>query len=202
MKLLTTLISPYGRKVRFVLAEKRIEFDLIETPTTDETLASFNPLGKVPCLMLDDEKALYDSRVIVEYLDAISPVSRLIPQDTRQIANVKRREALADGIIDATVLIVLERRRPASQQSPEWIERQTLKITRGLAAVAEDLGEKKWLMGDVFTLADIATACMLDYLNLRLPELAWQIEYPSLAAYLQRLSEEKPSFAETAPPGV
>lgn len=202
MKLLTSLTSPFGRKIRIVLAEKRIECELVETnPFEPESgLPQINPLGKVPVLVLDDGAAVYDSRVIAEYLDSISPVSRLIPQDHRQAISVKRREALADGITDAAVLILLERRRPARQQSKEWISRQTAKITQGLTTLSEELGERKWLLGETFTLADIATGCMLGFLDFRLPDIDWRTPHPNLVDFLSRLEKEAPAFAETTPP--
>ena len=115
MKLLSSQTSPYARKVRIALAEKKIEYELVEASPWDAgtSVPAINPLGKVPVLMLDDGTALYDSRVIVEYLDTVSPVSRLIPEPSRQRIAVKRWEALADGICDAAVLIVRESKRPA-----------------------------------------------------------------------------------------
>ena len=125
MKLIGALSSPYSRKVRIVLAEKHIDYDLVvDNPRDTATrVPDFNPLGKIPVLVLDDEIALFDSRVIVEYLDSASPVGRLIPDDTRQRIQVRRWEALADGCMDAVVSIVYEKRRPAEQQSAEWVAR-------------------------------------------------------------------------------
>ncbi len=119
MKLLASLTSPYARKVRIALAEKKIEYALVEDSPWDasDAIADFNPLGKIPVLVLDDGTTLFDSRVIVEYLDAVSPVSRLIPEPSRQRIAVKRWEALADGICDAAMLITQERKRAARQQS-------------------------------------------------------------------------------------
>lgn len=202
MKLLTSLTSPFGRKIRIVLAEKHIEFELVVTQPFEqsEMLASHNPLSKVPVLLLDDGQAIYNSPVIAEHLDDVSPVGRLIPKDHRQSIAVKLKEALADGITDAAVLILLERRRPAKLQSPDWIARQMLKVERGLAALSADLGEQKWLMGTRYGLADIATGCMLAFLDFRLPDIDWRTPYPNLAEFLTRLEKENPAFAETAPP--
>src|SRR6266700_6334092 len=142
MKLIASLTSPYARKVRIALAEKKIECDLVEeSPWAEETtVPDYNPLGQVPVLVLDDGTQLFDSRVIVEYLDTVSPVSRLIPEPNRQRIEVKRWEALADGICDATQAIVLERRRPARQQNKDWVERQQQKIAAGVAELAHELG--------------------------------------------------------------
>jgi glutathione S-transferase len=201
MKLLASLTSPYARKVRIAIAEKKIECELVEeapwaagTPVPD-----YNPLGKVPVLILDDGTALYDSRVIVEYLDTVSPVSRLIPEPSRQRIAVKRWEALADGICDAAAAIVLETKRPAQQQSGEWLERQRQKIDRGLAEFASELGDRLWCSGDAYSLADIATGCALGYLDLRHPAIEWREAYPSLVKLAEKLAK-RASFQDTAPP--
>ncbi|NDP41799.1 MAG: glutathione S-transferase [Aromatoleum sp.] len=201
MKLIASPTSPYARKVRIALAEKKIEYTLVDASpwTPGNTVSEFNPLGKVPVLELDDGSTLYDSRVIVEYVDTVSPVSRLIPEPSRQRLAVKRWEALADGICDAAVLIVLEKKRPARQQSKDWIERQQRKLVLGLKALARDLDEKSWCHGESYTLADIATGCALGYLDLRHPDLGWRDEHPNLARLAAKLAK-RPSFAETIPP--
>ncbi|WP_035059673.1 glutathione S-transferase [Andreprevotia chitinilytica] len=201
MKLYTSHTSPFGRKVRVVLLEKKIEFQWIEEqPNTPGSLiASLNPLGKVPALLLDDGKPLYDSSVIVDYLDQVSPVARLIPAEHRQAIGVKRWEALADGIVDAAVLAFLERRRPAAKQSEEWITRQLEKVDRGLFMLSADLSDRKWCFGGHFSLADIAVGCCLGYLNLRMPALGWADRHPNLAVLFEQLNQ-RPSFQETQPP--
>ncbi|BCL76233.1 glutathione S-transferase [Jeongeupia sp. HS-3] len=201
MKLISPLTSPFGRKVRVVLAEKHIDYQLVEDSplNPDNQIATLNPLGKVPVLLLDDGRPLYDSSVIVDYLDQISPVSKLIPAEHRQAINVKRWEALADGIADAAVLIVMEKRRPVEQQSADWIARQQAKIDRGLECVATDLADRKWCVGDAFTLADVAVGCMLGYLDLRFSELDWASRHPNLAELRTRL-DVRASFGDTRPP--
>ena len=201
MKLLATPTSPYARKVRVVLAEKKIEYVLVEESpgAPGSTVSAFNPLGKIPVLVLDDGYAVYDSRVIVEYLDAVSPVTRLIPEPSRQRVAVRRWEALADGICDAASAIAREQRRTARQQNREWIERQAGKIALGVAELARELGERPWCSGETYSLADIATGCALGYLDLRQPDLTWRIDYPNLARLADKLAK-RPSFAETSPP--
>jgi glutathione S-transferase len=201
MKLIASLTSPYARKVRIVLAEKKIECDLVEdSPWGPQTrVPDYNPLGKVPVLVLDDGTTLFDSRVIVQYLDTVSPVSRLIPEIGRQRIAVKRWEALADGICDAAATIVVERRRPVKQQSKEWIERQRRKVDLGLRELAGDLGERAWCNGEGYSLADIATGCALAYLDFRHPDVEWREPYPNLVKLTDKLAK-RPSFAETAPP--
>ena len=201
MKLLASHTSPYARKVRIAIAEKKIECELVEeSPWVPGTsVPNYNPLGKVPVLVLDDGTALYDSRVIVEYLDTVSPVSRLIPEPSRQRIAVKRWEALADGICDAAVAIVLETKRPAKEQSAESLARQQQKIDRGLADLASELGDRPWCSGDAYTLADIATGCALAYLDLRHAAIDWRAAYPNLVKLAEKLAKRS-SFAETIPP--
>jgi glutathione S-transferase len=201
LKLIASKTSPYARKVRVALAEKKIEYQMVESSgaPADNPLHAWNPLGKLPVLILDDGTHLFDSRVIVEYIDLVSPVSRLIPEPARQRIAVKKWEALADGICDAAALIVNERRRPANQQSGEWIGRQRRKIEEGAAELARELGERAWCYGENCSLADIATGCALGYLDLRYAELDWRDLYPNLARLAEKLGK-RASFADTAPP--
>lgn len=200
MKLIASLTSPYARKVRIVLQEKRIECPLtVDIPwNADTKVGELNPLGKVPVLVLDDGSTLFDSRVIVEYLDHVSPVTRLIPHDYRHAVQVKRWEALADGICDAAASIFLERKRSEAQQSADWIARQEVKISRGLQALAEDLGERHWCNGESYSLADIAVGVCLGYLDLRFAHIAWRNDYPNLARLADKLAQ-RPAFADTVP---
>lgn len=201
LRLIATPTSPYARKVRIALAEKKIEYALVEASpwTAADSVAEFNPLGKIPVLVLDDGTRLFDSRVIVEYLDTVSPVSRLIPEPSRQRITVKRWEALADGICDAAGAIHIERKRPARQQSKDWIDRQHEKVERGLAEMARELEDRPWCNGEGYSLADIATGCALGYLDLRFPEIAWRDMYPNIAKLAEKLAL-RPSFADTTPP--
>jgi glutathione S-transferase len=202
MKLFITPASPYARKVRIMLAEKHIECETEVVPSLaapDSPVPAHNPLGKVPTLVLDDGSSLYDSVVIVDYLDHKTPVARLIPQDNNHRAEVRRWEALADGVCDAAIAAVMEGRRAPEKQDETVVERQMLKVKRGLAVMAKDLGDNKWTAGDKFSLADIATGVALGYLNLRMPEIGWQTEYPNLATLYEQLMS-RPSFKDTEPP--
>lgn len=203
MKLIASLTSPFARKVRIALLEKKIDCPLETSQPweADSVVPQHNPLGKVPVLVLDDGSALYDSRVIVEYLDSISPVSRLFPQDTRSLIAVRRWEALADGVCDAAAAIVVEQRRPAAQQSPEWIARQQDKVERGLAQLSADLGERLWCNGEGYGIADIAVGVCLGYLDFRFPDFDWKTRHPNLAALQQKLAA-RASFADTLPPAA
>ncbi|GBL46512.1 glutathione S-transferase family protein [Sulfuriferula multivorans] len=202
MKLIASLTSPFARKVRVVLAEKHIECELVvDIPWNEDShVPDYNPLGKIPVLLLDDGTALFDSRVIVEYLDNVSPVGRMFPQDAHSRILVKRWEALADGICDAAAAIFIEKKRAQDQQNPEWIIRQEGKIFRGLETLAEYLGEKPWCMETGFSLADIAVGCALGYLDLRFAEkIKWREGYPNLARLATKLSS-RASFNSTEPP--
>ena len=204
MKLIGSLTSPYVRKVRIVFLEKKVDIDLeLENVwAADTKIALNNPLGKVPCLLLDDGEVLYDSRVIAEYADTLSPVGKLIPVGSRERATVKTWEALADGIGDASILARLETTlRPVEQQSPAWLERQMDKINTGLSQMSKELGENTWCHSNQMTLADIAVGCALGFLLLRFPNIAWQAQYPNLDTLYQKLMQ-RPSFAETAPPAA
>lgn len=201
MKLIASLTSPFARKVRVVAAEKHIDYELVvDIPWNPDTrVPQYNPLGKVPVWVLEDGKTLFDSRVIVEYLDSVSPVGHLLPREPRPRILVKRWEALADGVCEAAALIFLERKRPPEQQSQDWIERQMSKIYAALEMMSQDLGEHEWCTGEFFNLSDIATGCALGYLEFRFPEIDWRQRYPNLAALHERLML-RPSFRDTVPP--
>ncbi|MBI5910355.1 MAG: glutathione S-transferase [Betaproteobacteria bacterium] len=200
MKLLGSPTSPFVRKARIVLAEKKIEYTFeLDNPWDEKSrVPDANPLGKVPVLVLEDDSTLFDSRVIVEFLDSVSPISRLIPANNREKIEVKRWEALADGVLDAAVMVVLERRRPAKQKSEPTIARQMEKIDRGLAVMSRDLGDKPWCTGNAFTLADIACGVALGYLDFRLGAYDWRVLHANLAKLAAKLAE-RASFADTAP---
>jgi glutathione S-transferase len=200
MKLFFTPNSAYARKVRVVLIEKRIECELVEVDlnSPDSPVPAHNPLGKIPTLLLDDGSALYDSPVITEYLDKKTPVMHLIPAARR--IEVRRWEALADGICDAAVGVMLEGRREEAKRDEQVVARQRLKVERGLRVLSEDLGGNKWCVGNTFSLADIAVCCALAYVGARMPETKWREGYPNLATLFAKL-QERPSFVSTTPPG-
>jgi glutathione S-transferase len=201
MKLIGSATSPYVRKVRVVLAEKKLDctFELENVWSPDTAISASNPLGKVPCLVMEDGSTMYDSRVIAEYLDTLTPVCKLLPANSRDRANVKVWEALADGIIDAAVLAYLERTwRKDGERSQAWIDRQMGKVKNGLAVMADNLGEQPFCMGIHYTLADVAVGCALGWLLLRFPDIDWRGDYPNLARLFDKLSE-RPSFKDTVP---
>lgn len=201
MKLIGSLASPYVRKVRVVFAEKKLDYAFVleDVWAADTTIGQTSALGKVPALRMDDGSVLFDSRVIVEYLDTLTPVGKLIPPGGRERSSVKCWEALADGVLDAAVLVRLEKTlRPEQQQSPAWIARQMGKVHAGLKQLADDLGEKPFCAGNQYTLADIAVGCMLGWLSFRFPEIDWREDHHNLRRLFEKLSERQ-SFKDTVP---
>jgi glutathione S-transferase len=165
MKLLAATASPYTRKVRIVLAEKKIECDLqmVDVAPVDNPVNPHNPLGKIPTLILDDGTALYDSRVIVEYLDNVSPISRLIPDNNRDRSAVRRWEALADGVLDAGLLWRYESLRDKKEQSGAGQGKQLARMRRGMEQLAKEIGA--FCHGERYSLADIAVGCCVGWLD-------------------------------------
>ena len=200
MKLLGSLTSPYTRKVRIMLAEKRIEceLELVDVNAPDNPVLARNPLSKIPTLVLDDGTSLFDSRVIVEFLDNASPIARLIPADKRARVTVRRLEALADGVLDAGLLVRYESLRPKKEQSASWTAKQLGKMNRGIEMLAADLGNRNWCYGERYSLADIALGCCLGWVAFRLPSIDWGEQYPPLARHFDRLMT-RPAFAESVP---
>ena len=203
MKLIGSPASPYARKVRVVMAEKKLDYQYVidDVWAADCTVVESNPLGKVPCLVMEGGEAVFDSRVIVEYLDTLSPVGKLIPTQGRERAEVKTWEALGDGLLDAALLARMEvvfSGRTEAQRSKAWIDRQIGKINATLKAMSTGLGEKAFCSGVHFSLSDIAVGCALGYLDFRFPEIAWRDSYPNLNKLNDKLLL-RASFIETAP---
>ena len=203
MKLLGSKTSPYVRKVRIVMVEKKLDYVFVpeDVWAAQSTITETNPLGKVPCLVMEAGEALFDSRVIVEYLDTLSPVGKLIPAVGRERAEIKTWEALADGVLDAAILARLEATwvgRGPAERSQAWIDRQMGKIHASLKAMSKGLGDKPFCAGIHLTLADVAVGCALGYLDFRFALIDWRSDY----ANLQKLHDKlmlRPSFAETQP---
>ncbi|MBV8620015.1 MAG: glutathione S-transferase N-terminal domain-containing protein [Curvibacter sp.] len=203
MKLIGSPASPYVRKVRIVMAEKKLDYQFVveNVWADDTTISASNPLGKVPCLVMEGGEAVFDSRVIVEYLDTLSPVGKLIPPQGRERAEVKTWEALADGVMDAGMLARMEAiwaHRADSERCQAWIDRQMGKIEASLKSMSQGLGDKPFCSGIHLSLSDIAVGCALGWLEFRFPELDWRAEHPNLARLLDKLMQ-RPSFAETRP---
>lgn len=203
MKLIGSITSPYVRKVRAVMAEKKLEYDFVSEDVWSDTttISDTNPLGKVPCLIMEGGEAVFDSRVIVEYVDTLSPVGKLIPPSGRERAEVKTWEALADGLLDAAILARLEaiwKHRTPEQRSPAWIAYQMEKVNTAVSAMSAGLGDRPYCVGTHLSLADIAVGCSLSYLDFRFPEVDWRARGPNLDRLLEKLMQ-RPSFIDTRP---
>lgn len=201
MKLLHSHTSPFARKVRIVAAEKKLELEIeVADPWgPNPALIKVNPLGKVPALIMDDGSSLFDSRVIVEYLDGLSPVHRLIPDTSRDRIAVKRWESIADGACDAAIMARLENNRPdKNESSARQIERQRGKVLACLEEMSRELGEREFCVGNALSLADIAVGCTLGYLKFRYPDITWETSYPNLSRLYRKLAA-RPSFKSTDP---
>jgi glutathione S-transferase len=203
MKLIGAVSSPYVRKVRIVLAEKKLDYQFVpeDVWSATTTITESNPLGKVPCLVMEGGEALFDSRVIVEYLDTLSPVGKLIAGTGRERAAIKTWEALADGLLDASILARLEAGwagRTAQERSQAWIDRQMRKVDDSLLAMSRGLGDNTYCSGIHLSLSDIAVGCALGYLNFRFPQLDWASRHPNLKRLYDKLMQ-RASFTDTQP---
>ena len=203
MKLIGATASPYVRKVRIVLTEKRLDYQFVaeDVWATSTQITASNPLGKVPCLLMEGTEPMFDSRVIAEYLDTLSPVGKLIPAPGRERAEVKTWEALADGLLDAAVLARLEATwtgRSEGERSQAWIDRQLGKIHAALLAMARGLGDKPFCSGVHFSLSDVAVGCALGYLDFRFAQIEWRAAHPNLAKLNEKLAL-RTSFVDTKP---
>ncbi len=195
--------SPYVRKVRIVMAEKKIEckYEIENVWAAETNISQSNPLGKIPCLVMEDGGAVFDSRVIVEYLDTLTPVGKLIPSAGKERVEVRTWEALADGLLDAAIEARLEQTWPGrsdEQRCQAWILRQLSKVQAALAAMSAGLADKPWCFGNHFTLADIAVCVALGYLDLRFPAIDWR-SHENLAKLFDKVASRQ-SFIDTAPP--
>jgi glutathione S-transferase len=203
VKLYLSAASSFARKVRVVLLEKRVAHE-VETINLWEPndLGSVNPLGKVPALRLDDGRVLVSSPLICDYVDARYPEPRFIPQELDARTEVRRWEALADGCMEAVSATLYEMRfHDEAKRSADWLARQKKKFEAGFATLEQMLGERRWCVGDAMSLADIAIACHLGFINLRQPKYFPRERYPRLTALWARL-EERDSFRKSAPPAA
>jgi glutathione S-transferase len=185
------------------MAEKKLEYEFVQEDVwaSDSTITSSNPLGKVPCLVMEGGEALFDSRVIVEYLDTLSPVGKLIPPSGRERTEVKIWEALADGLLDAAITARLEAHWPGrseAERSQVWIDRYLGKVHDSLVAMSQGLGEKPYCCGTHLNLSDLAVGCALGYLDFRFPLIGWRDDYANLAVLQEKLAQ-RASFMETLP---
>ena len=200
MKLIIATPSPFARKARVVLREKNFAFEeIIDVPWNKDTLTKdFNPLGKIPILLQEDAEPLYDSTVIVQYLENLKQSPRMFPSGAKDHIQARLIEATSDGVCDAVVLIYLEHSRSKNLQSNAWINRQEKKIYKGIEYLSDNLGNKKYFLGNNFTIAEVSTISCLEYLDLRFPKFDWRTKHSNLENYWQ-IHKDRKSFLETKP---
>ncbi|KAF0174529.1 MAG: glutathione S-transferase domain-containing protein [Alphaproteobacteria bacterium] len=198
MKLLYSPTSPYARKVRITVIEKgladRVEIVGVDVLGKPDTVRASNPLAKIPALVLDDGTSLFDSPVICEYLDTLAPTPVLLPKGAARWG-VLRRQALADGVMDAAFNLVMERRRPEALRSEEWMARWTAAMSNAIAALDAELPAET----PAFDLGWIAAIAAVDYVEFRLGDLGLLKATAKLAAW-RALMADRPSVAASAPP--
>lgn len=201
MKLLASLTSPYARKIRVILAEKALPFELVvDSPWEANTrIPELNPLGKVPVLITDEGETFFDSPVIAGYLETLGAPPTLLPPAGLDAVRVRQTEALADGVTDAAVAALLESRRPDGERSEREIARQKDKIDRGLAELERRLDGRHAFNGGPMQLGDIAVAVALGYLDLRFPDVDWRSRHPGLVPFAERMFARS-SLRDTQPP--
>ncbi len=192
--------SPFVRKIRIAAAvlglEREIAIELADTMSASDTVRQQNPLGKIPALVLEDGSVLFDSRVILDYLDHRAGGGKIVPKDANARFAALRLQALADGLMDASILLIYEGRwRPAEKHEPKWIDHQAGKVTRALAALeAAPPG-----LDTPPNMGQIALACALGYRDFRF-EGTWRKDHPRLVAWLDQFAARVPAFAATKPP--
>jgi len=200
MKLIGNYTSPYVRKISVILLEKGITFEFVnDNPWTAESAAPhYNPLGKVPALIAGENEYWFDSPVIAEYLELLDIAPALIPREPKAALKMRQMEALADGIMDAALVSVREQQRPPAQQSETELLRQREKISRGLDML-EKFAADKTLSAEPLTVANIAVACAVGYINFRRVSPGWCVDRPHLVKLVEVLFQRE-SFARTEPP--
>ena len=198
-QLISATPSPYARKVRIALAEKGLPFELLTEVPWDSTTSTprYNPLEKLPILLLGDGTSVYESSYILQYLELKHPQVPLVPKDIDGHLAARKLEVLCDGVCDAVVLSLFEKMR-AGGGSPEWLARQRRKIEGGMAEMARLVGQRQWAVGESFSLGDIAVGTAAGYVSLRYPDLAWRTLHPDLAVLCERLAQRK-SFTDSMP---
>jgi len=200
MKLIGSYTSPYVRKISVMLLEKGIAFDFVNDPPANagSKVTQFNPLGKVPALVTDEGEVFFDSPIIVQFIELLNVSPTLLPWQPLEALRVRQIEALADGVTDAAVALVLESKRDADKRNEEWVTRQREKLLRGLHTLEQHAKNRTLLNGESLNVADIAVACCIGYLNFRRVAPGWCVEHPTLISLVERLFQRE-SFAQTTP---
>jgi len=199
MKLVASPTSPFARKIHIQLLEKQLPFEFHHSvpwdPDTDVT--QFNPLGKVPALVAEDNSIWTDSPVIAEYIETLDSHVRLIPSSPLQAVQVRQIEALADGCCEAAIAIFLEMKRDTALQSQTWIERQNCKLERGIAKLDKIVAGKTFCHGDQLSIADLAIVSFLEWYSFRFNN-DWAVKHPGLKIYCDLMGQRE-SFVQTQP---
>ena len=200
MKLIIATPSPYARKVRVIMREKNINFEeIIDVPWNTDTLTlGINPLGKIPILLRDGHEPLFDSKVIVQFLDKYKQKPLFYPKDPDEDISARLVETVAEGICDSIVLLFLENSRNETLRSKTWIKRQEKKIIEAVKYLSNNLQEKKYFVGNFFNIADVSVFTCLEYLDLRFSKFKWRDSYQNLVSYWL-IHKNRQSFIETKP---
>lgn len=200
MKLIGSYTSPYVRKISVMLLEKGIAFDFVNDPPVNagSKVTQYNPLGKVPALVTDEGEVFFDSPIIVQFIELLNVTPTLLPWQPLEALRVRQIEALADGVTDAAVALVLESKRDADKRNEEWVIRQRAKLLRGLDTLEQHAKNRVLLNSESLNVADIAVACCIGYLNFRRVAPGWCVEHPTLISLVERLFQRE-SFARTTP---
>ncbi len=203
LKLYASPASSFARKIRVMLIEKNVAHEVVMMNVWEPNdYQSINPIGKVPALELDDDRVLINSPLIADYVDGRYPTPRFIPVDPDGRLEVRRWEAVADGIMDAGAVTLYENRfHDEATRSHTYLTRLRGKIDAGLARLDGVLGDRPWLVGDSMTLADLAISCHVGFLAVRMPHLFPQESYPNLAR-LWKTMEARDSMNKTVPPAA
>lgn len=200
MKLYYSSTSPFVRKVNIFSIEtgldKQIEWVKTNPWQAEDDLTAENPLSKIPTLITDDAKVIYDSRVICEYLDSVHTVEKLIPEQGEARWQVLRLQALADGMLDAGILRFMEKKRESGQQSGDWDSMQKGSIERGLDSLERTVSD--WTTTKGLNVGIISVACLLGWLDFRFSDEDWRINRPNLKLWFERFSNRS-SMLETIP---
>jgi glutathione S-transferase len=201
MILRTSPPSPFGRKAMIAISllglGSEVKVEAADTTDVNDSVRQQNPLGKIPVLIAEDGVAYFDSRVILDYLDERAGGGKIVPRDAKARLAALRLQALADGILDASILTVYEARwRPAEHHVQKWVEHQVGKVARGLKALEAAPPEFDADPKALPNVGQIAVACVLGYRDLRF-EGKWRVDHPRLVAWLDKFAARVPAYADT-----
>ncbi|MGL4269227.1 MAG: glutathione S-transferase [Plesiomonas sp.] len=197
MKLIGSYTSPFARKIAILLQEKDVAFSFVNDPPgkPESRVPDYNPLGKIPVLLPNEGGCWFDSPLLAEYIELTYPQPAFLPADPLSRLQVRQLEAAADGVTDAAILIVMELLRPTHEQSAAFVDKQRLKISRGLNFLEQASATQQYCNQPQLNLADIAIVCLLDYLLFREVDVHWPKHCPHLHALFLRLGDRSSVIA-------